>query len=80
MSSNYKILFYFLKSIDSSLKIGLGLRGQSLKTLFRNISLNDCQKNLNNKCKSYVSSGDPNIGLNSKPKSRKVKLKQNFFN
>ncbi len=56
MSSNYRILVYFLKSLDSSLRIGLGLRGRSLQALIKNNSVNDLlnelSNNANNKCKS----------------------------
>lgn len=47
MSSNYKILLYFLKNLDAALKSSLGLRGRWLK-----IQYQDTGNRLQRNCKS----------------------------
>lgn len=55
MSSNYRILVHFLKTLDSSVKIGLGLRNRSVKHLIRTDLLQDLKTDVRQKCHTFES-------------------------
>lgn len=69
MSSNYRILLYFLKNLDHSLKIGLGLRNRSIDELIRKDILNDLKKNVTKNCRSLESMVNTNCRQESDPKN-----------
>ena len=68
MSSNYKILLYFLKTFNHSLRIGMGLRNRSIDQLVRK-DFFEQMKCVNKNCQTFESFGN-NCKQNLEQKTR----------
>ena len=79
MSSNYRILLHFLKTLDSSVKIGLGLRNRTITHLIKNDLLKDLKTNVEQKCQSFESIVKQSYDKSTKYNKGKALDKQEVF-